>query len=173
MRLSRVSRGRAVALGAAAAFVLACGCPALARAAEGDYTIYPTPHEVAYAEGEVDFGGTVNTIVESGIDGYTKTRLADTLALAGVEGTPADATSDDGEGLEVLVGVEGSGGVVDAFVDGLEQSGAASVGWGCGVGCPPQVEQIDVLASPRREKRRFAPLERVARRGPARSVTAP
>ena len=130
MRLSRVSRGRAVALGAAAAFVLACGCPALARAAEGDYTIYPTPHEVVYAGGEVDFDGTVNTIVESGIDGYTKTRLAETLALAGVEGTPADATSEDGEGLEgleVLVGIEGSGGAVDTFVDGLEQSGAASV----------------------------------------------
>ena len=120
MRVSKVWKGCVVAFGAAAAVAVACGTFTQASAAETEYKIYPTPHEVTYDQGVVDFEGTVNTIVGDGIDGYTKTRLADTLALAGVKGTPADATSDDGEGLEVLVGVEGSGDAADAYVDALE-----------------------------------------------------
>ncbi|OUO32113.1 beta-N-acetylglucosaminidase domain-containing protein, partial [Olsenella sp. An290] len=94
---------------------------------EGDYTIYPTPHALSYAEGEVDFEGTVNTIVGDGIDSATEARLDEALELAGVEGTPADATSDDGEGLEVLVGIEGSGDAADAYVDALEAADAVTV----------------------------------------------
>ena len=116
MRVSRVWKGCVAAFGAAAAVAVACGTFTQAGAAEAEYKIYPTPHEVAYGQGAVDFEGTVNTIVGDGIDGYTEDRLDEVLELAGVTATPADAASDDGEGIEILVGVEGSGDAADAYV---------------------------------------------------------
>ena len=116
MRVSKVWKGCVAAFGAAAAVAVACGTFTQAGAAEAEYKIYPTPHEVAYGQGVVDFEGTVNTIVGDGIDGYTEDRLDEVLELAGVTAAPADAASDDGEGIEILVGVEGSGDAADAYV---------------------------------------------------------
>ena len=116
MRVSKVWKGCVAAFGAAAAVAVACGTFTQASAAEAEYKIYPTPHEVTYGQGVVDFEGTVNTIVGDGIDGYTVDRLDEVLELAGVTAAPAEATSDDGEGIEILVGIEGSGDAADAYV---------------------------------------------------------
>ena len=116
MRVSKVWKGCVVAFGAAAAVAVACGTFTQASAAETEYKIYPTPHEVTYDQGVVDFEGTVNTIVGDGIDGYTEDRLDEVLELVGVTATPAEATSDDGEGIEILVGIEGSGDAADTYV---------------------------------------------------------
>ena len=118
MRSGSPRRSRAVFAGvaAAAALAVACGVPALANAEGSEYKIYPTPHEITYGTGTVDFEGTVNTIVGDDIDGYTEDRLDEVLELAGVTATPAEATSNDGEGLEILVGVEGSGDAADTYV---------------------------------------------------------
>ena len=53
--------------------------PAIAHAAEGDYQIYPTPHTVTYANGEVPLSDTITTVVEDGIDADTVTRMNETL----------------------------------------------------------------------------------------------
>lgn len=73
---------------------IACACavvglsvsPAIAHAAEGDYQIYPTPHTVTYANGEVPLSDTITTVVEDGIDADTVTRMNETLDLKGAQG---------------------------------------------------------------------------------------
>ena len=58
------------------------------------------------------------TVVESGIDAETKARLDETLKLKGIEAT-ASETVPQGKGTAVLVGVKGSKGAVDTYVDKL------------------------------------------------------
>ena len=105
-----------------ATLALAClcmfGAPSVARAAEGDYQIYPTPQAISYAQGEVKLEKKATTVVESGIDAETKTRLDETLKLKGIE-TTASETVPQGKGTAVLVGVKGSKGVVDTYVEKL------------------------------------------------------
>lgn len=105
-----------------ATLALAClcmfGAPSVARAAEGDYQIYPTPQAISYAQGEVKLDKKATTVVESGIDAETKARLDETLKLKGIEAT-ASETVPQGKGTAVLVGVKGSKGAVDTYVDKL------------------------------------------------------
>ena len=105
-----------------ATLALAClcmfGAPSVARAAEGDYQIYPTPQAISYAQGEVKLEKKATTVVESGIDAETKTRLDETLKLRGIEAT-ASETVPQGKGTAVLVGVKGSKGAVDTYVEKL------------------------------------------------------
>ena len=105
-----------------ATLALAClcmfGAPSVARAAEGDYQIYPTPQAISYAQGEVKLEKKATTVVESGIDAETKARLDETLKLKGIEAT-ASETVPQGKGTAVLVGVKGSKGAVDTYVDKL------------------------------------------------------
>ena len=105
-----------------ATLALACLCllcaPGVAQAAEGDYQIYPTPQAISYAQGEVKLEKKATTVVESGIDAETKTRLDETLKLKGIEAT-ASETVPQGKGTAVLVGVKGSKGAVDTYVKKL------------------------------------------------------
>ena len=105
-----------------ATLALACLCllcaPGVAQAAEGDYQIYPTPQAISYAQGEVKLEKKATTVVESGIDAETKARLDETLKLKGIEAT-ASETVPQGKGTAVLVGVKGSKGAVDTYVDKL------------------------------------------------------
>ena len=105
-----------------ATLALAClcmfGAPSVARAAEGDYQIYPTPQAISYAQGEVKLEKKATTVLESGIDAETRARLDETLKLKGIAAT-ASETVPQGKGTAVLVGVRGSKGAVDTYVDKL------------------------------------------------------
>ena len=101
------------------------GAPSTARAAEGDYQIYPTPQAISYATGEVKLEKDVTTVVESGIDAETKARLDETLKLKGMKAAANEAVPQ-GKGTAVLVGIKGSKGAVDAHVDKLVKEGKLS-----------------------------------------------
>lgn len=113
-----------------ASLALAClcmfGAPSVARAAEGDYQIYPTPQAISYAKGEVKLEKKATTVVESGIDAETRARLDETLKLKGIAAT-ASETVPQGKGTAVLVGVRGSKGAVDTYVDKLVKENKLSL----------------------------------------------
>lgn len=113
-----------------ATLALAClcmfGAPSVARAAEGDYQIYPTPQAISYAQGEVKLEKKATTVVESGIDAETRARLDETLKLKGIAAT-ASETVPQGKGTAVLVGVRGSKGAVDTYVDKLVKENKLSL----------------------------------------------
>lgn len=118
-----MAQGFRVRVLALATLLLACigavAVPSVARAAEGDYQIYPTPHTIEYATGEVKLGGQVTTVVESGIDTDTANRLNEALALKNIKPTSSQTVPTGKDGAAVLVGIKGSGGAVDKHVEQL------------------------------------------------------
>ncbi len=68
-------------------------------AAEGEeitYTLYPTPHDIAYASGSYELKN-INVIYGDGMDDPTKARLEETAALRGLtvtEGAASDSTTN-------------------------------------------------------------------------------
>lgn len=102
--------------------VAAFGAAAPAWAAEDGYRIYPTPHAVSYAEGAQTLRKEATVVIEDGIDADTEARLNEALALKGMKAKRADAPGG-ARTTNVLVGVKGSGGTVDAMVDALIESG--------------------------------------------------
>ncbi len=113
---------------------IACACavvglsvsPAIAHAAEGDYQIYPTPHTVTYANGEIPLSDTITTVVEEGIDADTVTRMNEVLDLKGLKAAQSDSVPAGSGETSLLVGVKGSKGAVDAHVDKLVKEGKLS-----------------------------------------------
>lgn len=91
--------------------------PVGAHALEGDYQIYPTPHNVVYQEGSVEFSDQVTTVVEDGIDAETEARLEEAIKLKAKDVKSSDAVPTSG--TAVLVGIKGSDGQVDAYVKQL------------------------------------------------------
>ena len=106
---------------------IACACavvglsvsPAIAHAAEGDYQIYPTPHTVTYANGEIPLSDTITTVVEEGIDADTVTRMNEVLDLKGLKAAQSDSVPAGSGETSLLVGVKGSKGAVDTYVEKL------------------------------------------------------
>lgn len=90
--------------------------------AGGSYQIYPTPHKVAYQTGKLSLSGVADLVVEDGIDSDTARRLDDALALQKIVGLPKEQLSTKAN-LAVLVGIKGSGGVVDKQVAALKAAG--------------------------------------------------
>ena len=83
----------------------------MGASAEGNdtvYTLYPTPHEIAYGEGSFELTG-INAIYGEGIDEYTEARLEETAALLDL------AVAESGE-TDVYVAIYGSGDEVESYI---------------------------------------------------------
>lgn len=83
------------------------------QAAEGDYEIYPTPHSVAYKDGNFEIGNDVNVVFEDGLDQVTEDKLINVLQDHEISPNPT-RTMAEGK-TNVLVGIKGSEGYVDAY----------------------------------------------------------
>ena len=108
------------AAGSLAVAAAVCSAVALAQPAQAEdattYTLYPTPQLMTYDDGTITLGDTVDVVVEDGIDADTVARLDEALDLKGIGSEEATAPDADGQ-VDVLVGIEGSDGVVDEYVD--------------------------------------------------------
>ncbi|MDO4429449.1 MAG: beta-N-acetylglucosaminidase domain-containing protein [Atopobiaceae bacterium] len=108
------------AAGSLAVAAAVCSAVALAQPAQAEdattYTLYPTPQVMTYDDGTITLGDTVDVVVEDGIDDDTVARLNEALDLKGITSEEATAPDADGQ-VDVLVGIEGSGDVVDQYVD--------------------------------------------------------
>ncbi|MGN0335021.1 MAG: beta-N-acetylglucosaminidase domain-containing protein [Lachnospiraceae bacterium] len=82
----------------------------VSQAAEADYEIYPTPHEMTYQDGSFAIGDEVNIVYDSTIDDVTKNRLEDVVGAHTVSDEKKDGVVD------VLVGTYGSDEYVDTYV---------------------------------------------------------
>ena len=86
------------------------------EAAAAEYEIYPNPQVVQYTEGDYVIKNEVNVVYESGIDQATKDRLAEALALK--DGVTVNTSESIEEGkTNILVGIDGSGEVADAYAN--------------------------------------------------------
>ena len=72
-----------------------------ADTATTEYTLYPTPHSIAYGEGSFELTA-INAVYGEGIDEYTKARLEETAALKELS---VEATGE----TKVYVAIYGSG----------------------------------------------------------------
>ena len=108
------------AAGSLAVAAAVCSAVALAQPAQAEdattYTLYPTPQVMTYGDGTITLGDTVDVVVEDGIDDDTVARLDEALDLKGITSAEESAPDADGQ-VDVLVGIEGSNGVVDKYVD--------------------------------------------------------
>lgn len=93
----------------------------------GHYKIYPQPQNTEYGDGSLILRDKANTVVEPGIDSATKARLNEALKLKGIETTAADAVPETAYQLNVLVGINGSNGVVDKYAKQLIADGTLKV----------------------------------------------
>lgn len=91
-----------------------------------DYQIYPTPHSMTYGDGEQTLRASANVVVEDDIDGYTVDRLEEVLALKGMTANYVDEIPATSGTTSLLVGVKGSGGAVDKYVEQLVSEGKLS-----------------------------------------------
>ncbi len=78
------------------------------------YEIYPTPHEITYADGEMTISSEVNVVFESTIDDVTKARLDEVLDSKNLTATVTDAVVEGK--TNILVGTYGSEEYVDTYV---------------------------------------------------------
>lgn len=116
---------------AVAAVMLAClgglaPFSAYADDAAAEYKLYPTPHSMVYGDGSQTLRNKASVLTESGIDADTVSRLDEALALKSITAKNVDAVPSKSAVTTVLVGVKGSGGAVDTYVDQLVQNGKLS-----------------------------------------------
>jgi len=81
-----------------------------ARAAT--YTIYPIPQQLQEGTETVSLTATVDVVCESGIDGYTRTRLTGILSDHGLKANYTSTPSASGRSV-IYLGVNGSGQTTD------------------------------------------------------------
>ena len=79
-----------------------------AESAETEYTLYPTPHSIAYGEGSFELTD-INAIYGDGIDEYTVARLEETAALKELSVEASGET-------DVYVAIYGSGDEVEQYI---------------------------------------------------------
>ena len=79
-----------------------------AESAETEYTLYPTPHSIAYGEGSFELTD-INAIYGEGIDEYTVARLEETAALKELSVEASGET-------DVYVAIYGSGDEVEQYI---------------------------------------------------------
>lgn len=116
---------------AVAAVMLAClgglaPFSAYADDVAAEYKLYPTPHSMVYGDGSQTLRNKASVLTESGIDADTVSRLDEALALKSITAKNVDAVPSKSTVTTVLVGVKGSGGAVDTYVDQLVQNGKLS-----------------------------------------------
>jgi len=107
---------------------LAAIAPRPAHAAAGEYQIYPSVHTIGYTGEGWIMRREANVVVEDGIDADIRACLDEALALKQITGKDAAAVSGAARQLNVLVGVAGSNGPVDAFARELSAAGRLSYG---------------------------------------------
>ncbi len=78
-----------------------------------NYTIYPTPHEVVYGNGNFAISDDVNVVYDGAIDSYTKNHTVDVLELLDKTNTVGNAI--DGSKTNLIVGVYNSNDYVDKY----------------------------------------------------------
>ena len=78
------------------------------EAAAAEYTLYPTPHEIAYGEGSFELTD-LKVAYGEGIDEYTEARLEEPAALL-------DLSVTESEDANVYVAIYGSGDAVEAYI---------------------------------------------------------
>ena len=112
----------------ACAFVLALAAVTMPAMAEPNtsYQIYPTPHAIEYGTSEQTLRTTADVVVEKDIDEYTVDRLEETLDLKGMTANYVDEIPATAGTTSLLVGVKGSGGAVDKYVEQLVSEGKLS-----------------------------------------------
>ena len=110
---------KALCLMLCAAMVLSCvpAAGAVQAQAEKAYDIYPIVRQIAYDGTEFQLGSQVNVVYETGIDDATKNYLSDVLAENGITAAVVDAPVE-GQ-FNILLGVNGSGELADAYEDTL------------------------------------------------------
>ncbi len=86
---------------------------AVVSAAEAEYQIYPTPHEVTYQAGDFEISSKVNVVYESEIDDVTKARVDEVLAIKDATASVSDKKADGKTNL--FIGIYGSGEYVDSY----------------------------------------------------------
>ena len=77
------------------------------------YTIFPTPHEVVYGEGDFAISDDVNVVYGDAIDSYTKDHTVDVLDLLSKTCTVSEAVSVDK--TNIIVGTYNSDDYVDRY----------------------------------------------------------
>lgn len=82
--------------------------------AQDAYAIYPVPQSTVYPGGEFTLGENVQVVSESGVDEYTNSFLEEILSDYGRTKTES---STAGTGQKILLGIKGSGGAADAWVN--------------------------------------------------------
>ncbi|KAB7789975.1 beta-N-acetylglucosaminidase domain-containing protein [Bifidobacterium leontopitheci] len=138
MRITTMKHGvayRAVTAVAALAMTATFAAPAMAAddasqsgsQAAQQYKIYPQPQDAQYGKGSLILRDTANTVVESGIDSATKSRLDETLKLKKITAKPGETIPETAYQLNVLVGINGSNGVVDAYAKKLIADGTLKI----------------------------------------------
>lgn len=78
---------------------------------DGEYEIYPTPQSIEYGDGALTFQSGVKVTYGDAVDDYTKTRVADTLAVL-------DLNEQAGAATNLIVGVYGSKDAADLYGEG-------------------------------------------------------
>ncbi len=79
------------------------------------YAIYPIPRSAAYKQGSFTLGNQLTVVSENGIDASTNQFLDEILEDYGRTKTTAQTIS--GGANQILLGIKGSGGAVDAWAD--------------------------------------------------------
>lgn len=79
---------------------------------EDKYAIYPIPQSIKYSGGSFELGTNVQVVSETGIDKYTTAFLTEILEDYGRSEIKADTV---GEGSQILLGINESGGAVDTW----------------------------------------------------------
>lgn len=85
------------------------------QAESTEYEIYPTPQKITYNDGDFILKDNVNVVYEDGIDSYTQDRLKEVTDLKDLS-IATSSTTDSGK-TNILVGIKGSGGLVDQYVN--------------------------------------------------------
>ncbi|WP_302378510.1 beta-N-acetylglucosaminidase domain-containing protein [Coprobacillus cateniformis] len=91
-------------------------------AAMPEYEIYPTPHTITYQNSDFILRDKVNVVYEDGIDKYTKSRLKEVTDIKKLSISTSSALIDNSDEsvtekvTNILVGIKGSGGYVDQYV---------------------------------------------------------
>lgn len=78
------------------------------------YAIYPVPQHTAYTAGSFELGKDVQVVAEPGIDQYTEDFLSEILEDYGRTEKESQTVA---ESQQILLGINGSNGVVDTWAD--------------------------------------------------------
>ena len=124
--MKRKVRSLAALLACAFALVVAAIAIPASAATVAEYQIYPTPHAIEYGTSEQTLRTTADVVVEKDIDEYTVARLEETLDLKGMSANYVDEIPATSGTTSLLVGVKGSGGAVDKYVEQLVSEGKLS-----------------------------------------------